>query len=74
MRFSCQKVNYATAHYTLAAPNVSPVSPPSLPLYLFFSLFLSLCINECACVHIFEVRLNSGDILDDFHRAGPATG
>lgn len=28
----------------------------------------ALCINECACVHIFEVRLNFDDILDDFHR------
>jgi len=67
MHFSCQKVNYVIACYTLAVPNVSP------SLLLFHSL--SLCIDECmhACMHIFEVRLNSDDILDDFHRAGPAT-
>lgn len=67
MRFNCQKkTNYTMTNYTLTAPNVS----------LSFSLCLpfSLSFYHRTRVRISAVRLNSGDILDDFHRTSPATG
>lgn len=38
------------------------------------SLPFSLSLYQRTRARIFAVRLNSGDILDDFHRISPATG